>query len=246
MKSTVIYNGKHQWVVFARDPDKPDKIIDTNQYMITSGQEAILLDPGGIELFASMLGAVVKHIPLEHLTHLFASHQDPDIISSLGLWDQVLPNAQLHSPWLWEGFIRHFGMNRIRFMPIPDEGKTINIGNASLQFIPAHYLHSSGNMNVYDPIAKILFSGDIGAALEPVDAPMFVEDFDSHIPKMKMFHQRWMPSNAAKNDWVRRARHLEIDMMVPQHGRIFRGDDVRRFLDWFEQLSVGSALARAE
>lgn len=83
MKSTVIYNGKHQWVVFARDPDKPDKIIDTNQYMITSGQEAILLDPGGIELFASMLGAVVKHIPLEHLTHLFASHQDPDIISSL-------------------------------------------------------------------------------------------------------------------------------------------------------------------
>jgi flavorubredoxin len=30
-------------------------------------------------------------------------------------------------------------------------------------------------------------------------------------------------------------------MMVPQHGRIFRGDDVGRFLDWFEGLEVGIA-----
>lgn len=246
MKSTVIYNGKHRWVVFGRDPDKPDNIIDTNQYMITSGQEAILLDPGGIELFASMLSAVVKHMPLEHLTHLFASHQDPDIISSLGLWDQVLPNAQLHSPWLWEGFIRHFGMNNIRYAAIPDEGQTINLGQISLQFIPAHYLHSSGNMHVYDPVAKILFSGDVGAALESADAPMFVDDFEAHIPKMKMFHQRWMPSNAAKNDWIQRVRNLDIEMMAPQHGRIFQGDDVKRFLDWFEQLTVGSALGRGE
>ena len=82
-------------------------------------------------------------------------------------------------------------------------------------------------------------SGDIGAALEEADAPMFVEDFDGHVQKMKMFHQRWMPSNKAKNDWVRRVRALDIEMMCPQHGRIFKGDDVKRFLDWFEALEVG-------
>ena len=82
-------------------------------------------------------------------------------------------------------------------------------------------------------------SGDIGAALESVEAPIFVEDFDEHIGKMKMFHQRWMPSNEAKNDWVRRVRKLDIDLMCPQHGRIFKGDDVKRFLDWFEELEVG-------
>jgi len=82
-------------------------------------------------------------------------------------------------------------------------------------------------------------SGDIGAALESVEAPLFVEDFDEHISKMKMFHQRWMPSNSAKNDWVKRVRKLDIDMMCPQHGRIFKGDNVQRFLDWFEALEVG-------
>jgi flavorubredoxin len=27
--------------------------------------------------------------------------------------------------------------------------------------------------------------------------------------------------------------------MCPQHGRIFKGDNVKRFLDWFEDLEVG-------
>lgn len=242
MKATTLYNENHQWLLFGRDPDKPEKIIDTNQCLIISGEQSIILDPGGIELFAPMLAAVLKYVPIENITHLFASHQDPDIISSLGLWDQVLPNAKLHCPWLWEGFVRHFGMNNIEYAAIRDPGETIHVGNIDLQFIPAHYLHSSGNFNVYDPVAKILFSGDIGAALEAPDAPFEVEDFNEQIDKMQLFHQRWMPSNRAKQDWIRRVRKLDIKMMVPQHGRIFTGENVGKFLDWFEALEVGIAI----
>ncbi len=52
----------------------------------------------------------------------------------------------------------------------------------------------------------------------------------------------WMPSNEAKKDWIRRVRDLDIDIMAPQHGRLFKGDDVKRFLDWFEDLDVGIAI----
>lgn len=246
MKSVSIYNEKHQWIYFGRDPEKPEKIIDSNQFMIVNNNQAILLDPGGVELFAPMLSSVVKYIPLEQITQIFASHQDPDIISSLGLWDQVVPDAKLHGPWLWESFITHFGMNNIQYEPIPDEGKTLDVGGLSLQLIPAHYLHSSGNFNIYDPISKILFSGDIGAALESNESPMYVDNFEDHIPKMKGFHQRWMPSNAAKQDWIKRIRKLDIEMMLPQHGRIFKGENVGKFLDWFEQLQVGSAISQKE
>ena len=232
-------NGSHTWLMFGRDDEKPEQIIDTNQYIVITKNNALLMDPGGIELFSAMLSAVIKQVPSDKITHLFASHQDPDIISSLGLWDQALPSATLHSPWLWESFIRHFGMKSITYSAIPDEGNSLTLDNVSLDFIPAHYLHSSGNFNVYDSEAKILMSGDIGAALESVDAPLFVADFDEHIGKMKMFHQRWMPSNTAKNDWVHRVRKLDVEMMCPQHGRIFKGDNVKRFLDWFEALDVG-------
>ena len=108
--------------------------------------------------------------------------------------------------------------------------------------IPAHYVHSSGNYSVYDPVAKILMSGDIGAALLPDDAPPIVEDFSAHVSKMEFFHQIWMPSNRAKNDWVRRVRELDVEILTPQHGAAFTGDNVKRFLDWFEGLEVGIAV----
>ena len=247
MKAIKLYEeAGHEWVVFARDPDKPQAIIDTNQYMVKSDREAILLDPGGIELFAPMLAAVAHHVPVSQITHLFSSHQDPDVISSLGLWDRTLPNAKLHAPWVWEGFLKHFGCHKIEYVAIPDEGATLHVENVELCFVPAHYVHSSGNFSVYDPKAKILMSGDIGAALLPIDAPFFVEDFSAHIKAMKLFHQRWMPSNRAKNDWIARVRELDVEYLAPQHGAIYRGDDIKRFLDWFEALEVGIAVARDE
>jgi len=242
MKAVNIYDKRHQWIMFGRDSAKPEGIIDTNQYLVKTRDRALVLDPGGIEIFSSMLGSLLHHVPIEEITDLFASHQDPDIISSLGLWDQALPKAKLHSPWLWESFIRHFGLRNIEYVPVPDEGGEIDLGSIKLELIPAHYLHSSGNLHVYDPQAKILMSGDVGAALEAPGADMFVDDFDAHVNNMKMFHQRWMPSNKAKNDWVKRVRKLDIEIMAPQHGRLFKGDDVQRFLDWFEALEVGIAI----
>jgi flavorubredoxin len=134
------------------------------------------------------------HARVDQITDLFFSHQDPDVASSLGMWDEALPHARLHAPWLWEGFLRHFGCNNLTYVGIPDEGGTIALSHVTLQLVPAHYLHSSGNIHVYDPIAKILFSGDVGAALEPPEGPMFVDDFAAHIPKMTLFHHAVEPS----------------------------------------------------
>jgi flavorubredoxin len=133
-------------------------------------------------------------------------------------------------------------MDNITYNGIPDNGDKLKLNNMELEFIPAHYLHSSANFHVYDPKSKILFSGDIGAALEPPGTPMFVEDFEAHIEKMRFFHERWMPSNEAKMHWLQRIRKLDIEIMAPQHGRLFKGDDVTKFLDWFEKLNVGTAI----
>ena len=80
----------------------------------------------------------------------------------------------------------------------------------------------------------------MGAALLPDDyASVFVEDFDRVIKAAAGFHRRWMGSNSAKLDWCERAAKMEIDMLCPQHGAIFRGEDVQRFINWFAELKVG-------
>ncbi|KJV07217.1 MBL fold metallo-hydrolase [Methylocucumis oryzae] len=242
MKMTKIYEGSHQWIMFGRDENKPAKIVDSNQYAVRTANRCLLLEPGGAELFAPMMAAVLHHAPVEQITDLFASHQDPDVISSLGLWDQALSGAKLHAPAAWEGYLRHLGCESIEYVGISDNGGTIKLESVELQLIPAHYLHSPANFHVYDPQAKILMSGKVGSAFESASAPMYVEHFDSHVEKMRYYHQRWMPSNHAKRAWIERVRNLDIDILAPQHGRIFKGDDVKRFLDWFDALQVGIAV----
>jgi len=109
-------------------------------------------------------------------------------------------------------------MHNTTYSPIEDAGGKIKIGDIELEFITVHFLYAFGNYHAYDPEAKILFSGDVGVALEPAGSELFVEDFDDDVSKIKLFHQRWMPLIRAKNDWIARARDLEFDMMVPQHG----------------------------
>jgi flavorubredoxin len=237
---TIFQNGDHKWIAIVRDPAKPDFLVDTNEYLVTHAGQGMLVDPGGLEVFPAVFSALATEFDPSAITGIFASHQDPDVISSLVLWLEFNPQMRCHLSWLWSSFIPHFGGTAETFAPIPDEGMTISLAGLPLQAVPAHYLHSSGNFNLYDRSAKILFSGDVGAALLPAEQQgLFVEDFSSHIRHAEGFHRRWMGSNEAKRQWCERVSQLDIDMLCPQHGAIYRGEDVKRFIDWFGSLQVG-------
>ena len=243
MKSKVIFerNG-HKWVVIGRDTNKKQEVIDTNEFIIINNDEAVLLDPGGIEIFPQVLTEITKFISTENIKAIFSSHQDPDIASSLALWHDLCDDLEVYCSWIWKGFLSHFGMgNELKLFDIPDKGSVVKIGNGiELSFVPAHYCHSSGNFSVYDPKANIVFSGDIGAALLPgSESDLFVKDFEDHIQYMEGFHKRWMPAQKPLQEWVGRIRHLKPDMICPQHGSIFKGENIEKFLNWLESLEVG-------
>jgi flavorubredoxin len=106
-------------------------------------------------------------------------------------------------------------------------------------------MHSPGNFQVYDPCSKILFSGDLGASLG--QDYFFVENFDEHIKYMEGFHKRYMASNKVLKLWANMVRQLDIEMIVPQHGAIFKGKEmVERFINWIENLQVGVDLITQE
>ncbi|MCL4313974.1 MAG: MBL fold metallo-hydrolase [Actinobacteria bacterium] len=236
-------NGVRRWQFIGRDADRPSELIDTNEYLVTNNGKGLIPDPGGMEIFPAVVTAISEEFAVDNVEVLFASHQDPDVFSSLGLWVKVCPGAAVWLSRIWEKFMSHFSFGT-KFHLIPDEGGVLPLGGSNdLQIIPAHYLHSSGNFSIYDPQAKILWSGDIGAALLPPDhSGVFVSDFYEHTKYMEGFHRRWMPSPQARDAWIARVSRLEIDMICPQHGAIIRGEDVHRFFQWFSELELASAL----
>lgn len=240
---TIFQDGNHRWLAIVRDPDKPDYLIDTNEYLVTHGDRGLLVDPGGAEIFPAVFSALSAEFDPSALGGIFASHQDPDICSSLALWLEFNPAMKCYVSWLWGGFIPHFGGTGDTFVSLPDEGGEVPVDGLMLQAVPAHYLHSSGNLHLYDRRARLLFSGDVGAALLPPEMNgLFVDNFDAHIRHAEGFHKRWMGSNEAKRRWCERVSGMAIDLLCPQHGAIYTGPDVERFINWFDELQVGQAV----
>lgn len=246
MKCFPLYRkAGHRWLMFGRDTERSAAMIDTNQFAIEADGEVMLIDPGGLEVFPSMMAALTQECPMESIRHLFFSHQDPDVASGLAVWRQTCrTDVQIHISWMWTGFVAHYD-NGATLMPIPDPGATLRLGRTTdLRFVPAHYLHSPGNFSLYDPAARILFSGDIGAITSAATTDgVFVRDFAAHAAAMEPFHRRWMGCAPARDAWVRRVAALDVDILAPQHGLLMRGDDVKRFLDWFAGLTLASGVA---
>lgn len=216
------------------------EMVPTNQVLIHDGDTGILLDPGGHKVHYDLMDAVSALMPINQLKYLFFSHQDPDIVAAVNAW-LMLTEADAWISDLWLRFVPHFGVDELmvsRLKGIPDPGMRFQLGNSELIFLPAHFLHSCGNFQVYDTKSKILFSGDLGASIGP--DYIEVSDFDSHIQYMEGFHRRYMPSGHANRNWAKMARQLDIQMIVPQHGAIFPTPELSaRFIDWVGELPGG-------
>ncbi len=212
-------------------------MVEANQHIIIHNGEGILLDPGGHKIYTRLFAQLSSHLKIDGLKYIFFSHQDPDIIAATNGWLMVTDADALLSA-LWMRFIPHFGVDELvvgRIKPIPDEGMTITVGGVKLKLIPAHFLHSPGNFQLYDPISKILYTGDLGASLGTDDP--FVKDFDAHIPAMEGFHRRYIPSSKPFKMWAKTVRQLDIEIIAPQHGAMMAGrENVERFISWIENL----------
>ncbi len=215
--------------------------VQANQHLIIHHTQAIILDPGGHKVYNRVLSETLAQLgPHAKLRYLFLSHQDPDVVAAVNGW-LMTTDADAYASALWTRFIPHFGLDRLvedRLRPIPDLGMELDLGGCPLQILPAHFLHSPGNFQIYDPVARILYSGDLGAS---VGAPgRQVEDFDAHLPFIDGFHRRYMASNRAMRAWAAMVRKLDIEIIAPQHGAMIQGKPlVERFIAWCEQLACG-------
>ncbi|MCA9669697.1 MAG: FprA family A-type flavoprotein [Myxococcales bacterium] len=240
MPNTILFESGDHRNILLEDFATGDLAVQANQHVIVAGGEGMILDPGGHKVYNKVLSETTSLLRGANLRYLFLSHQDPDIVAAVNGW-LMTTDADAYVSALWTRFVPHFGLDHLvadRLHAIPDEGMVLELGGVDLLVLPAHFLHACGNFHLYDPVAKTLYSGDLGASL---GMPyIMVPDFDAHLQYMAGFHKRYMVSNAALRPWVKMVRQLEIDVIAPQHGAQFKGKEIcSRFLDWCEDLACG-------
>lgn len=242
MPTTLYDRNGHQCLMFTDLCDRGGEAVQANQFLIVDGDTGAVLDPGGNLAYNELYLSMTRHFPPQQLSAILASHADPDIIASLDRWTTAT-SAPIYISTVWERFIPHFckpGKTLDRIVGIPDPGMRIRIGRSDLVALPAHFLHAEGNFQFWDPVSKILFSGDLGVSMLPGKlAGQPVTSLATVLSSMERFHQRYMVSNKVLRLWADMVSTLPIEMIVPQHGAPLAGPAVGEFIAWVRQLQCG-------
>ena len=233
----------HACLMFTDLMEEDGQAVQCNQFLIVDHGTGAVIDPGGNLAFNELFMGMAKHFAPQKLSYVIASHADPDIIASLDRW-MTSTKATLVISRIWERFAPHFtkvGKTEDRVIGVPDSGGRLPLGRSELVLLPAHFMHSEGNFQFYDPISRILFTGDLGVSMTSgSEARKPVVQLAPHIARMESFHRRYMVSNKILRLWAKMVRKLDVQMLVPQHGAPIMGKKaIEEFYQWVEQLECG-------
>jgi flavorubredoxin len=246
-KPVVLYEDENHIVAWVGSSE--NFIFRCNAYLISSGDKNVLLDPGGIQHFPQVKDRVSQLIDPREVTHIVSHHQDPDVAGSTPKWLEINPEITIVTTPRTKVLLPYYGFdrNKVKWLDVSVLDDTmLELGDGStLIFLTAPFLHFPDAFVTYDSKSKLLFSGDIFAAIQQ-KWELIVSDFEKHKTEMMYFHVYYMASNKALKYFVNKVKPFPIDAIVPQHGSIIPKEFVKDALEFLENLKCGIDLLYEE
>jgi len=215
--------------------------LRNNIYLIKDGLECIIVDCGSRGDFKNLLSRIEQIAPVEYVTRIFANHQDPDVTSGVIDWLNLNPDIEIVTSPFINIFIEHYTTKKsYKYFNTQTNKKLTLSSGAVLEFIPSPFMHSPGAVTIYDHKAKVLFSGDIWAAIAIEWDLVMQGRFEEHIEYMDFFHKEYISSNKANRNFLIQLKDKPIDAIFPQHGSIITGkDNIKGALKYIKDLKCG-------
>jgi flavorubredoxin len=212
-----------------------------NSYLIVDGVHRIVIDPGSASHhFAQVCKRVEQVVPPSSITHLVLHHQDPDVCDSLPQWLELNPEITLVATPRVRVLLPYYGFDPdVSWLDVsPNDSTTLDLPNTSLYFVTAPFLHFPEAFVTYDETSHMLFSGDIGAAIEQ-EWQLVATDWERQWRAMVPFHIFYMASQRALQGFIKKIEPFPVSAICPQHGSILPGELATLALDYLRQLPCG-------
>ena len=195
------------------------KTLHCNPYLLLQGGSYLLFDPGSVLDAEIVLNKVRSIIPIQDLEAIILSHQDPDLCSSLPLFEQAGFTGKLCCHERASMIIQYYGLKSAYYLVNQNNYQYRCKDGSSIGFLFAPYLHFPGAIMSYLPQQKTLISGDlfgsISANWELFAGPEYKEG-------MIAFHEVYMPSHEILRPVMEQLQYYQIDMICPQHGSVLK------------------------
>ncbi len=223
--------------------------LRSNAYLIKDesddGVEVILIDPGSITDFPTVLRKITQVCDLKDIKYIILHHQDPDICASVPKIEEIVEGLG--------GKLKIITHSRtwflVPFYGIKSEYYLIDFNNWKLElrsgrilrFIFTPYLHFPGAFVTYDVKTKTLFSSDLFGGIT-YEFSLYANEW--YKEAVKAFHENYMSHEEHLRNAMEKLEKLHkkcgIKRICPQHGSIIEGSDkVLEYIRLLKDITCG-------
>ena len=194
-----------------------------NAYIIID-EKIALIDTVKAPFAGELLDRIAEIVDPAKIDYVISNHVEMDHSGAIPEVMKVAKNATLvtSSPSGLKGLKLHFG-DDYKFMDVK-AGDTLSLGKRTLSFVGTPMLHWPDNMVTYCPEEKILFSNDAFGQHytsnkhfdDEVNLPMVMREVAGYYANILM------PYGAQAKKALSIVESLELDLIAPSHGIIWR------------------------
>ncbi len=204
-----------------------------NSYLIKSSEKITLIDtvdPTKTYEFIDNL----KKLNITNIDYVVANHAEQDHSGSIPKILELFPNAKLiTNPKCKEMLKDLLLITEDKFLVIND-GDTISLGDRTLEFIFAPWVHWPETMFTYLREDKILFTCDfLGSHLAASD--LFVKNEAKVYESAKRYYAEiMMPFRTSIKKHLERIKDIEVEIIAPSHGLVYKSPEfiLNAYKDW--------------
>jgi len=204
-----------------------------NAYLVRGSEKTALIDTVDPPM-ASMLIDNLGHLDVKNIDYIIANHAEQDHSGTLPQILKLYPNAMVVATPKCKNLLVELLLVPENKILAVEDGKTLSLGDKTLEFIHAPWVHWPETMLTYLKEDKILFTCDLfGSHLATSD--LYVTDEATVYEAAKRYYAEiMMPFRETIKKNLEKMQDLQMNVIAPSHGPIFDKPEfiLEAYRDW--------------
>jgi len=204
-----------------------------NAYLARGSEKTALIDTVDPSKEFEYVCNLVK-AGVERVDYIIVNHAEQDHSGSLPMAAELFPQAQIVVSEKCRDLVVHLLDIPSERCRVVGDGETLSLGNKTLEFIMAPWVHWPETMLTFAREDRILFSCDLfGSHIATSD--LFARDIPAVYRSAKRYYAEiMMPFRQVIGEHLQKLAAYDIGIIAPSHGPLYQPPDpiIAAYADW--------------
>jgi len=204
-----------------------------NAYLIKGGEKTALIDTVDPTMANELINNL-SQLDIQNIDYVVANHAEQDHSGTLPQILKLYPNAKVVATPKCKSLLMNLLLiPESKIMTVEDR-ETLSLGDKTLEFIHAPWVHWPETMFTYLREDKMLFTCDLFGSHFAASNLYVIDEATVYEAAKRYYAEIMMPFRTVIQKNLEKTKDLQIDMIAPSHGPVYDKPELilEAYRDW--------------